>query len=504
MGYFYDTYVRNEMVKDNVFISAAVEEAPLPDFKEVRNKIPQPFWQNHDTTIACYWKAWELAFTNIKKSTKENGFVSNYLATCFNDCLFMWDTVFSLMFGKYGSRAFNFQHTLDNLYAKQHPDGFICREIAESDGTDRFHRFDPSSTGPNILPWAEWEYYKVFGDKERLKDVFPVLVAYHRWLRSYRTWPDGNYWSSGWGCGMDNQPRLPKGLHNEFYHGHAIWIDICLQQVFSAKILVNMAGILGKSSEVLDFTEEISKLTDYSNNKLWDEETDFYFDMHSGKKRSGVKTIGAYWALIAGIVPKERLAKFVAHLDNPLEFKTQHRVPSLPVDNPEFMPEGDYWKGGVWAMTNYMVLRGLTEMNCDTLANEIAFNHLENIVKVYEDTGTLWENYSAVASKQGNPARRDFVGFGGVPPIAVLFEYVFGIRPDVEKMSLVWDVRCLEEHGINNYPFGSVGNINLKCKARASNEEKPELEITSNIPLKVELRWNKGLSKETIKIFKTL
>jgi hypothetical protein len=498
MGFFYDTYVKNPMVKENVFISAPVKEAELPVFEEVRNKIPEPFWQNHNTTIECYWKAWKLAFTNLKKATKENGFVANYTATCFNDCLFMWDTVFSVMYGKYGSRAFVFQNTLDNLYAKQHPDGFICREIAESDGTDRFHRFDPSSTGPNIMPWAEWEYYRVFGDKERLKNVFPVLVAYHRWLRSYRTWPDGTYWSSGWGCGMDNQPRLPEGMHNEFYHGHATWVDICLQQVFSAKIMLSMAEILGRSSEVSDFAEEIKRLSDFINNKLWNEETAFYFDMYSDSKISNVKTIGAYWALIAGIVPEDKLQRFVEHLDNPLEFKTHHRVPSLSLDNPGFAPQGDYWRGGVWAMTNYMVLRGLTEMECDTLAHEIGCNHVENVVKVFEDTGTLWENYSAVASKQGIPAQKDFVGFGGVPPIAVLFEYVLGIRPDVEKMSLVWDVRLLEEHGVNNYPFGSIGSINMKCKKRSSNEEKPEIEIQTNIPLSIELRWNNGSSKELL------
>lgn len=496
MGYFYDTYVKNPMVEENVFITASQEEADLPSFEDVRDKIPKPFWQDHDSTIECYWKAWELAFTNLKKATGENGFVANYIATCFNDCLFMWDTVFSLMFGKYGSRAFNFQRTLDNLYSKQHPDGFICREIAETDGTDRFHRFDPSSTGPNIIPWAEWEYFKVFGDKERLKNVFPVLASYHRWLRNYRTWPDGTYWSSGWGCGMDNQPRLPEGAHNEFYHGHTSWVDICMQQVFSAKILSAMAEILGRSNETSDFTEEIERLSEYINSNLWDDETGFYYDMHPGGKRSNVKTIGAYWALIAGIVPGNRLQKFTDHLDNPKEFKTHHRVPSLSLDNPGFAQEGDYWRGGVWAMSNYMVLRGLNETGCYDLSYEIACNHVENVVKVFEDTGTLWENYSPVASKQGIPARRDFVGFGGVPPVAVLFENVFGIRPDVEKMTLVWDVRCLEEHGIADYPFGNKGIVNLKCKARTSGKEKPETEITSNIPLKVEIRWNNGRSKE--------
>jgi hypothetical protein len=58
---------------------------------------------------------------------------------------------------------------------------------------DRFHRFDPASTGPNILAWCEWEYWLNFGDRGRLTRVFPVLLAYHRWCKRYRTWYDPGF-----------------------------------------------------------------------------------------------------------------------------------------------------------------------------------------------------------------------------------------------------------------------------------------------------------------------
>ena len=96
-------------------------------------------------------------------------------------------------FGLYGRRAFNFQQTLDNFYRKQHPDGFICREISEADGQDCFQRFDPASTGPNVLAWGEWNHFVKTGDRRRLELVFAPLVAYHQWLRAYQTWPDGSY-----------------------------------------------------------------------------------------------------------------------------------------------------------------------------------------------------------------------------------------------------------------------------------------------------------------------
>lgn len=46
----------------------------------------------------------------------------------------MWDCSFMTMYGKYAKSVFNFQNTLNNFFAKQHSDGFICREIRESDG----------------------------------------------------------------------------------------------------------------------------------------------------------------------------------------------------------------------------------------------------------------------------------------------------------------------------------------------------------------------------------
>lgn len=72
--------------------------------------------------------------------------------------------------------------------SKQHPDGFICREIAQWSGNDRWHRFHPCSTGPNVMPWSEMEWFQMTGDKERLRKVFPPLLAYHIWMRTNWTW----------------------------------------------------------------------------------------------------------------------------------------------------------------------------------------------------------------------------------------------------------------------------------------------------------------------------
>ncbi|RYG51886.1 hypothetical protein EON67_02435 [archaeon] len=83
----------------------------------------------------------------------------------------------------------------------------------------------------------------------------------------------------------------------------------------------------------------------------------------------------------------------------------------------------------------------------------------------------------------------DFVGWGGLGPITVLFEYVFGIRPDVPSATIVWDVRLLDAFGVDNYPFGCDGVVALRCASRSRVEDKPVVTVRSNMPLTVRVLW---------------
>jgi hypothetical protein len=491
----YDTYVRNPLLERNAFLRMAPDQAPVPTFEEGRRALPEPFWDGHASVIDCHAKAWKLAFAHLRRPDPASGFVARFIDPAFNDCIFLWDSCFMTLFGRYGARAFPFSRTLDNFYAKQHPDGFICREIGRALGDDRFERFDPSSTGPNILAWAEWEHYRNFGDRDRLARVFPVLRAYHQWLRAYRTWPDGGYWSTGWASGMDNQPRLRTGTpyaDPEHYHGHMTWVDTTLQQILSARLLAAMGVALGAEADVADMRDEAARLGRFVNERLWSDADRFYCDRFDDGTQSRVKSVGAYWALLAGVVPAARLGPFLAELEDPRAFNRPHRVPSLSADNRHYDPRGGYWKGSVWAPTTYMVLRGLTEVGRDALAHEIARNHLANVVAVFEKTGTLYENYAPESASPGSPAKPDFVGWTGLPPIAVLFEYVLGLRPDAPARRLLWDVRLTDAHGVRRYPFGPDVSVDLACARRGAPGDAPRVEATATAPVTLEVRWAGG------------
>ena len=489
------TYVPNKNVEKNPYLTQEIETGPLPTYEGSRHLLPKPYWQGHDDAIACHDKAWQIAFSYLRLPVKESGFVSAFIDTAYNDRLFMWDSCFILMFGRYGARAFNFQKTLDNLYARQHKDGFICRELREDDAGDRFTRFDPCATGPEIMAWCEWEYYKTTADKVRLADVYYPLLAYHQWMAKHHTWRDGTYWSSGWGCGMDNQPRLEPGVNVAHEHGHMVWLDATLQGLLDARCLVFMAGELGHEEDIPALQAEIDNLTKVVNERLWCEEDAFYYDEWRSGELNHVKSVAAYWALLAEIVPPERMTRFIAHLDNEKEFKRPNRVPTLSADHPLYCEEGGYWRGAVWAPTNYMVLRGLERNRYDAMSHEIGLACLENVVKVFNDTDTIWENYAPEYPLYGrrgeDPVCKNFVGWSGLFPISILYEYVMGVKSDPVNGKLRWDVRLTDAHGIVDYPFGDTP-ITLRCEARANPLDEPVITVEASCPIEVEILWEGG------------
>ena len=145
-----NTYVKEPLVTENEYRVAKPQVITPRSFAEAKQILPNPIWAGHPKEIEMYWRAWEIAVGNIRAPQEGSGFVSSYLDTAYNGNIFMWDSSFILMFARYGARFFPFPQTLDNFYAKQHPDGFICREI-KADGADCFERYDPmtpSAPGP--------------------------------------------------------------------------------------------------------------------------------------------------------------------------------------------------------------------------------------------------------------------------------------------------------------------------------------------------------------------
>ena len=492
-----NTYVKELFVTENAFINAKPEIIPHGSYEEARKILPSPIWEGHEKEIEMYWKAWEIGIQNITDPQEGSGFVCTYIDTAYNGNIFMWDTSFILMFAKYGERFFPFHRTLDNFYSHQHQDGFICREI-RADGSDALHRYDPTSTGPNLIPWAEMCYFRQYGDMDRLHKVFPVLCGYYNWLHLNRTWPNGTYWSSGWGTGMDNMPRVQDGYNPIFSHGHMVWLDTNLQQIFIAHELLQMGFYIERWQEIENYETEAEELTKYVRENLWDEKSGFLYDQYRDGSLCETMGVSAYWALLTDVLSQGQTDRLVSHLTDTTTFARTHCVPSLAANHPKYRANGRYWQGGVWPGTNYMVLYGLAEKGYYKLAHQVAMNHYNNVLEVYKKTGTFWEYYAPESAEPGFMARDNFVGWGGVAPIAVLLEYIMGIRADYSKSQISWDLNLLESHGVDRYPYGPNGEISLRAGKRSRLNDRPSISIKTNVPFTLVLRY--GDKEEKVEV----
>jgi hypothetical protein len=68
----------------------------------------------------------------------------------------------------------------------------------------------------------------------------------------------------------------------------------------------------------------------------------------------------------------------------------------------------------------------------------------------------------------------------------MLIKDVFGISITPNK--IVWKVRLLERHGIENLTLPDGNQVSLICEARSSADEKPVININSSQPIELEIQ----------------
>ena len=76
--------------------------------------------------------------------------------------------------------------------------------------------------------------------------------------------------------------------------------------------------------------------------------------------------------------------------------------------------------------------------------------------------------------------KADFVGWGGIGPIALLIENVIGIQPDAIDKEITWHMTRTDRHGLNNlWLSGDLGKFDLIAAARTDSYSPAVITVTS-------------------------
>jgi hypothetical protein len=150
------------------------------------------------------------------------------------------------------------------------------------------------------------------------------------------------------------------------------------------------------------------------------------------------------------------------------------------------------------------VLKGLRTVEQNALAYQIAYNHLDRVATVYQNSATFWDHYAPETAWPGANARRDFTGWTALSPIAILLEDVLGIMVDWPQRRVQWDLHLPWQKdkgkeqdgawlGVENYPLGPHDVIDLRANGRV-------LQVNTAVPFTLIFRTSELTLQKAIPV----
>ncbi len=312
------------------------------------------------------------------------------------------------------------------------------------------HSITPNGFGPWAAPplmeYAYWELFKKNGSVAMIQDVFTRLFDYHLWLNYNRDInKDGLYsWVHPSESGLENAPRFDKVSPKD-----CDAVDLSCLVSIQLRSLINMVSVLKEDTIKENLEARKKELDGWINDDLWDPTTGFYYDKATAGPQKGQfvgpRSIVGWYPLFAGIVPKDRLGKYLRHLSNRDEFWTTFPVPSVAKDDPSFDTTMNMWRGATWVLGNYMIIKGMKGYGFRQLPGEIAYLTAFHVLETFKSKNNFFEYYNSIGPNdniemfsrkdEGTGPRPWYVGSTGLVA-NILLEDMLGIEPQHDSILL--------------------------------------------------------------------
>lgn len=248
------------------------------------------------------------------------------------------------------------------------------------DEEGELHVMFADSTGnsyANFNIWAIYQYYLIHPDNNFLRMILPRLKKYADCLVD--KYADGNDMLQivkvHQLTGKEYQPsfwyfhQFPKDCLNKDTYTYLKRVDS------SVYLYLNLAGLSRlckgvNDQEAVKYLNLAEKLKNQINDKMWDEESAFYYDLHfETEEKAFVKNIVGFYPWWADIAPQNRNKGFETLFSD--EFETGYMFPSVSRKCPAYAPNGSWmgnffkgrdgcvWNGPSWPYTNGIIIDAL-------------------------------------------------------------------------------------------------------------------------------------------------
>ncbi len=458
-----------------------MEPATNPLFKTIEKpfpveSIPQPICDSEPGLVKLAEIAWRQAWDHVVETRALPN--SPYLNEgCRVNRIWVWDSCLMSIFSRYSSE-FPTEQTLDNFY-----------DVMEGRSQPGILVHHPDN--PPLFAWSELMLYRISGCLDRVDRLINrnrSLERHYDWMETGDTgqlysWgamprfvkrlPLGYMWD-GLPSGMDNTPR-GNGRYN-----YIMWLDLLAQMGLAAKSIASLAESVGNSECAERFHREyISKKA--LMEEYWDNESGIYYDrsISHEKRFCRVLTPASFWPFLAEMGTSEQMELAIKVLLDDQLLGGIVPCPSVSRSDPAFNPAGEYWRGGVWLPTVYIVLKALEKYGKFELARQLSIKLLRHMLRTYEEyePHTIWECYNPVqplpsTNGKGRRCRADFCGWSALGPISILLENIIGIWDvDAVVRRIRWNCQENIRSGVRNLRLGNEsvslmfkdGKLQVEC-----------------------------------------
>jgi neutral trehalase len=418
----------------------------------LKRNVPKVHYYNQDF-VDIYVRSWNMIDDCWAKGTAQNNFAPLFFSLPKSSVINQLEACYSVFTLVYSNRIYQAHAALDNFYAKQEANGAIRGEYDIETGEAVLDSHNPEGLLPPLFAWSEFDLYHKTGVKKRIKEILPTLERYFAFIDAVAFHED---------IGLYTVPLLATGMPGSSRKDMHYPVDYNCQMAIFALYMAQLGDILNDKEIAFLYKKRYFMLKTKINALMWNNESGFYYDLNKDGRQIKVKTLAAYWSLIAELPSKENSERLIALLSDTKVFGAPNPFPTLAMNEKDFDENGGFYNGSVHPELTYMIIKGLEKNEKFEFAREIAVRHLYFILDTYHlegnAKGALWQAYQPL--KDG-PARMpdgqgadvnksDYLVTTSLITIAVMIENIVGLYISLPRKTVDWIVPMLELMGIEN------------------------------------------------------
>ncbi|PFH52391.1 glycoside hydrolase family 63 protein [Amanita thiersii Skay4041] len=208
--------------------------------------------------------------------------------------------------------------------------------------------------------------------------------------------------------GMDDYPRGPP-------HAGELHLDLISWMAFFTRTMRDIAEFIGEVDDVVSYKDIEKAILNNIEDLHWNEDMQMYCDVGVNEDDESYHVchkgyLSIFPFLLSLLPPDSPHLGFILDLvRDPHHLWSPYGIRSLSASHPEFGQGENYWKGPIWVQMNYLVLSALHntyaahdgphQAKAKEIYTELRNNIINNVVKEYEQTGYVWEQYDAISGK---------------------------------------------------------------------------------------------------------